>query len=53
MMSIESKWFREVDEDFMVVRRKISAYRGLLKDSQSKLGRMKSLSDDEKSTKRQ
>jgi len=48
MMSIESKWFREVDEDFLVMRRKISAYRGLLKDRQSKLKRMKNLSDDEK-----
>jgi len=48
LMSIESKWFREVDEDFLVLRRKISAYRGLLKDRESTIQRMRSLSNDEK-----
>jgi len=48
LMSIESKWFREVDEDFLVMRRMVAAYRGLLRDSSSMVNRMKGLGGDEK-----
>jgi len=48
LMPIERRWFREVNEDFLIMRRKISAFRGLLRDHQSKLERMKNMGDDEK-----
>jgi len=48
LMSIESKWFREVDEDFLIIRRKASAYRCLLKERKSTVNKMESLAEDEK-----
>ncbi|MEM4316422.1 MAG: hypothetical protein QXT66_08780 [Nitrososphaerota archaeon] len=44
MMALGSKWFREVDEDFLVLRRLVSGYRGLVKSHVSLMNRMKALS---------
>jgi hypothetical protein len=48
LMSIEPRWFSEVDEGFLVMRRMVAAYRGLLRDRKSMVNRMKGLGDDEK-----
>jgi len=44
MMAIEPKWFREVDEDYLVIRRLFSDYRSLLKSYVSLTNRMKASS---------
>ncbi|MEM1947527.1 MAG: hypothetical protein QW240_02150 [Candidatus Caldarchaeum sp.] len=43
LMALEAKWFREVSEDFLAMRRLISAYRGLLKSHQRLANAMKAL----------
>ncbi|MEM4288630.1 MAG: hypothetical protein QXV97_07495 [Candidatus Caldarchaeum sp.] len=48
LMALDPKWFREADEDFLVMRRLICAYRGLLKSRQSLLNRMKALNTTER-----
>ncbi|MEM0482161.1 MAG: hypothetical protein QXM16_04650 [Nitrososphaerota archaeon] len=44
LMALERKWFREVDEDFLVMRRLVSDYRSLLKSHASLTNRMKASS---------
>jgi len=34
LMSIEERWFRKLSEDFLIMRRMISAYRGMLRTHQ-------------------
>ncbi|MEM2973499.1 MAG: hypothetical protein QXS50_05045 [Candidatus Caldarchaeum sp.] len=48
LMALDPKWFREVDEDILVLRRLICAYRSLLKSRQSLSNKMKALSKVEK-----
>jgi len=48
MIAIEPRWFREVNEDILVMRRLTCAYRSLLKSHQSLLNRMKALSGVER-----
>ncbi|MEM2800736.1 MAG: hypothetical protein QXR26_06700 [Candidatus Caldarchaeum sp.] len=48
MMSLEAKWFRQVNEEFLIMRRLIAAYRSLLKSHQSLMKRMKALNGSEK-----
>ncbi|MEM2580847.1 MAG: hypothetical protein QW077_06390, partial [Candidatus Caldarchaeum sp.] len=40
LMALETKWFREVDEDYLVMRRLFSDYRSLLKSYVSLTNRM-------------
>ncbi|MEM2484128.1 MAG: hypothetical protein QXR26_04310 [Candidatus Caldarchaeum sp.] len=40
LMALETKWFREVDEDYLVIRRLFSDYRSLLKSYVSLTNRM-------------
>ncbi|MEM4375070.1 MAG: hypothetical protein QXI97_08790 [Nitrososphaerota archaeon] len=44
MMALETKWFREVNEDFLIMRRLVSDYRGLLKSHQTLVNRMRASS---------
>lgn len=44
LMSLEFKWFREVNEDFLIMRRLISDYRSLLKSHQTLVNRMRASS---------
>ena len=48
LMALETKWFREVSEDFLIIRRLIAAYRSLLKSHQSLMKRMKALNGSER-----
>ena len=48
LMSIEDRWFRRVSEDFLVMRRMISAYRTLLRTHQQILNKHKALSENER-----
>ncbi|MEM4411118.1 MAG: hypothetical protein QXT61_05380 [Candidatus Caldarchaeum sp.] len=48
MMAIEPKWFREVDENFLVMRRLTTAFRSLQRVHGSILNRAKALQDVEK-----
>jgi len=41
-MTIGERWFRRVTEDFLVMRRMITAYRSLLKTHQQLLNKSKS-----------
>ncbi len=50
LMSIEERWFRRVSEDFLTLRRMISAYRSLFKTHQQLLNKQKALSEAEKNT---
>jgi len=49
LMIIGERWFRRVTEDFLVMRRMITAYRSLLKTHQQLLNKSKALSEDERS----
>ncbi len=49
LMSIEDRWFRRVSEDFLIMRRMISAYRTLLKTHQQFSNKYKAVSEDERS----
>ena len=48
LMSIEGRWFRRVTEDFLVMRRMITAYRTMMRTHQQLLNKYKALSDVEK-----
>ncbi|MEM1988172.1 MAG: hypothetical protein QW362_07260 [Candidatus Caldarchaeum sp.] len=43
LMSIDSRWFREVDEDYLTMRKIIAAHRGLLRSRQSLTNRIRAL----------
>jgi hypothetical protein len=47
-MSIEERWFRKLSEDFLIMRRMISAYRSLLRSRQQLENKCKALSEAEK-----
>jgi hypothetical protein len=49
-MSIEERWFRKLSEDFLIMRRMISAYRSLLRSRQQLENKCKALSEAEKHT---
>jgi hypothetical protein len=48
LMSIEERWFRKLSEDFLIMRRMISAYRSLQRTHQQLVNKCKSLSEAEK-----
>jgi hypothetical protein len=48
LMSIEERWFRKLSEDFLIMRRMISAYRSLLRSRQQLENKCKALSEAEK-----
>jgi hypothetical protein len=48
LMVIDRRWFRRVSEDFLVMRRMISAYRSLLGTHQQLVNKLKAVSEDEK-----
>jgi hypothetical protein len=48
LMSIEERWFRKLSEDFMIMRRLISAYRSLQRTHQQLENKCKALSEAEK-----
>jgi hypothetical protein len=48
LMVIDRRWFRKVSEDYLVMRRMISAYRSLLKTHQQLGNKLKAVSEDEK-----
>ena len=48
LMPLEAKWFRQVSEDFLVMRRTIAAYRTLLKTHQQFINKYKAVSEDER-----
>jgi hypothetical protein len=45
LMSIEERWFRRVTEDFLVMRRMITAYRTMTRTHQQLLNKYKALSE--------
>jgi hypothetical protein len=47
-MSIEERWFRKLSEDFLIMRRMISAYRSLQRTHQQLENKCKALSEAEK-----
>lgn len=49
LMSLEERWFRKLSEDFLIMRRLISAYRTMLKTHQQYLNRYRAVSDKERS----
>jgi hypothetical protein len=48
LMSIDERWFRKLSEDFLIMRRMISAYRSLLRSRQQLVNKCKALSEAEK-----
>jgi len=50
LMSIEERWFRKLSEDFLIMRRLISAYRGMLRTHQRLLNIGKATETGFKST---
>jgi hypothetical protein len=50
LMSIEEQWFRKLSEDFLIMRRMISAYRSLQRTHQQLENKCKALSEAEKYT---
>jgi hypothetical protein len=48
LMVIDRRWFRKVSEDFLVMRKMISAYRSLLKTHQQLVNKLKAVSEYEK-----
>ncbi|MEM3095893.1 MAG: hypothetical protein QXV62_02690 [Nitrososphaerota archaeon] len=48
LMTLETRWFREVDENFLVMRRLTAAFRSLQRTYVSFLNRAKALQDAEK-----
>jgi hypothetical protein len=50
LMSIDERWFRKLSEDFLIMRRMISAYRSLLRSRQQLENKCKALSEAEKHT---
>jgi hypothetical protein len=49
LMSLEERWFRKLSEDFLIMRRLISAYRTMLKTHQQYLNRYRAVSEKERS----
>jgi hypothetical protein len=49
LMGLEEQWFRKLSEDFLIMRRLISAYRTMLKTHQQYLNRYRAVSDKERS----
>jgi hypothetical protein len=49
LMGLEERWFRKLSEDFLIMRRLISAYRTMLKTHQQYLNRYRAVSDKERS----
>ncbi len=49
LMSLEERWFRRVSEDFLVMRRMISAYRTLMRTYLQFTNKCKAVSEDERS----
>jgi len=49
LMGIEGKWFRRGSEDFLIMRRMITAYRSLMKTHQQLIIKSKALSEHERS----
>jgi hypothetical protein len=50
LMSIDERWFRKLSEDFLIMRRMISAYRSLQRTHQQLVNKCKALSEAEKYT---
>jgi hypothetical protein len=50
LMSIDERWFRKLSEDFLIMRRMISAYRSLQRTHQQLENKCKALSEAEKYT---
>ena len=50
LMSIDERWFRKLSEDFLIMRRMISAYRSLQRTHQQLENKCKALSEGEKYT---
>jgi hypothetical protein len=50
LMSIEERWFRKLSEDFLIMRRMISAHRSLQRTHQQLENKCKALSEAEKYT---
>jgi hypothetical protein len=48
LMSLEERWFRKLSEDFLIMRRMISAYRSLQRAHQQLANKCKALSEAEK-----
>jgi hypothetical protein len=48
LMSLEERWFRKLSEDFLIMRRMISAYRSLRRTHQQLENKCKALSEAEK-----
>ena len=48
LMNIEERWFRRVTEDFLVMRRMITAYRTMTRTHQQLLNKYKALSEAER-----
>jgi hypothetical protein len=48
LMSIDERWFRKLSEDFLIMRRMISAYRSLSKTHQQLENKRKAVSEDER-----
>ncbi|MEM2238647.1 MAG: hypothetical protein QXR26_07010 [Candidatus Caldarchaeum sp.] len=48
LMALDPKWFKEVNEDILVMRRLICEYRSLLNSRQSLLNRMRALNEVER-----
>jgi hypothetical protein len=48
LMGLEEQWFRKLSEDFLTMRRMISAYRSLLKTHQQLENKRKAVSEDER-----
>jgi len=48
LMSLEERWFRKLSEDFLMIRRMISAYRSLQRTHQQLENKCKALSEAEK-----
>ncbi|MEM0482392.1 MAG: hypothetical protein QXM16_05860 [Nitrososphaerota archaeon] len=48
LMALDPKWFREVDENYLVMRRLTAAFRSLLRTHASILNKAKALQDAEK-----
>jgi hypothetical protein len=49
LMGLEERWFRKLSEDFLIMRRLISAYRTMLKTHQQYLNRYRAVSEKERS----
>jgi hypothetical protein len=53
LMNIEERWFRRVTEDFLAMRRMITAYRTMTRTHQQLLNKYRALSEAEREVLRQ